>query len=71
MHIMMMSTLKMPIIDSPKEEMIIFISGFLEIILRGLRVLKSFKIERSIPKLMSITAVETMKKSSFDHELFK
>ncbi len=67
----MIKTLKIPIIDSAKEDMMIFISGFLEIILKGLRVLNNFKIERSIPKLISISAVPTMKKSSLDQELFK
>lgn len=71
MHMIMISTLKIPSIDSPKEEMMIFISGFLEMILNGLKVLNIFNIERSTPKLISMTAVHTMKKSSFDHELFK
>ena len=61
----------MPTIDYPSEEMIIFISGFLEMILRGLKVLKSFKMERSTPMVISMMAVETMKKSSFDHPFFK
>ena len=71
MHMIMINTFRIPNIDSPKEEMMIFMSGFLEIILSGLRVLNIFRIDRSTPKLMSITAVETIKKSSFDHEFFK
>ena len=71
MHKMIINTLKIPSIDSPKDEIIIFMSGFLEIILNGLNVLISFKIERSIPTLMSIIAVETMKKSNFDQEFFR
>ena len=64
-------TFNIPTIDYPSDEMIIFISGFLEMILKGLRVLKSFKIERSTPIVISIMAVETMKKSSLDHPFFK
>ena len=67
----MIRTFKIPSIDSPKEEIMIFISGFLEMILRGLRVLKSFNIERSIPRLISTTADETMKKSNFDQVLLR
>lgn len=66
-----MSTLRMPIMDSASEVMIIFISGFLEINLKGLRVLKSLRILRSIPKDMSMSAVITIKKSSFDQLSFK
>jgi len=71
MHMIIMRTLKIPSIDSPKDEIIIFISGFLEIILKGLKVLKSFKIERPIFIVMSITATITMKKSSLDQLLLR
>jgi hypothetical protein len=63
-----MITLNIPTIDSDREEIIIFISGFLDTILSGLRVLNSFNMAKLTPKLMSIIAVVTIKKSSFDHE---
>lgn len=66
---MIIRTLKIPSIDSPKEEIIIFISGFLDIILKGLKVLKILRIERPIFKVISITATTTIKKSSFDQLL--
>jgi hypothetical protein len=69
--IIIISTLNIPTIDYDKEEIMIFMSGFLDIIRNGLRVLNNFNIFKSIPKLISITAVDTMKKSSFDHESFK
>lgn len=68
---MIIRTLKIPSIDSPKEEIIIFISGFLDIILKGLKVLKSLRIERPIFKVISITATTTIKKSSFDQLLLR
>jgi hypothetical protein len=67
----MIRTLNIPTIDYDKEEIIIFISGFLDTILNGLRVLNNFNIFKSIPKLMSMIAVETIKKSSCDQESFK
>ena len=66
-----MRTLKIPSIDSPRDDIIIFISGFLEIILKGLRVLKSFRMDRPIFIVMSITATMTMKKSSLDQLLLR
>ena len=68
---MMINTLSIPTIDYPSDEMIIFMSGFLEMILKGLKVLKSFKMERSTPIVISMMAVETIKKSSLDHPFFK
>ncbi len=68
---MIINTLKIPIMDSPKEDMMIFMSGFLEMILKGLKVLKSFKIDKLTSKTISITAVQTIKKSNFDHELLR
>lgn len=70
-HIMMIRTLKIPSIDSPKDEIITFMSGFLEIILKGRKVLKSLRIERPMFMVISITAIITIKKSSFDQLLFK
>ena len=49
-----------------------FISGFLETILNGLKVLNSFRILKSTPlSVMSMIAVMTMKKSNLDHGSFK
>ncbi len=64
-------TFKIPRMDSANEAIMIFISGFLEMILKGRKVLNIFRIERSIPKLISMTAVTIMKKSSFDQLLFR
>lgn len=63
---MMIRTLKIPHIDSAKDEIIIFIYKFLEIILNGLKTLNIFRILRSASTNISISAVKTMKKSSFD-----
>ncbi len=68
---MIINMLKIPIMDSPKEDMIIFMSGFLEMILKGLKVLNSFKIDKLTSRTISIIAVQTMKKSNFDHELLR
>jgi len=70
-HIMIISTLKIPKTDSPKDEMMIFMSGFLDMILKGLKVLKSFRIDNPIFIVISITATTTMKKSSFDQLLLR
>ena len=71
MHMIIIKTLKIPIMDSPKEDMMIFMSGFLEMILKGLKVLKSFKIDKLTSKSISTMAVDTMKKSSLDHEFLR
>ncbi len=68
---MIINTLKIPSIDSANEEMIIFISGFLDIILRGLNVRNNFNIDKPMSIVMSITAVITMKKSNFDQLLLR
>lgn len=70
-HIIMISTLKIPSIDSPKEDIITFISGFLDMILKGLKVLNNLRIERPIFMVISMTATITIKKSSFDQLLLR
>ena len=68
----MIITLKIPNIDSPKDEIITFISGFLDTILRGLKVLKSLRILKSMPVIdISMMAVITMKKSSLCQGSFR
>ena len=65
----MIITLNIPNIDWANDAIITFISGFRDTILKGLKVLNNLSILRSIfPKLMSIIAVTTMKKSSWHHE---
>jgi hypothetical protein len=49
----------------------IFISGLREIILKGRKVRINFNIDKSTPRLISIMAVETMKKSNLDHEFLR
>jgi len=71
MHIIIIRTLNIPIIDYDRDDKMIFISGFRETILKGLKVLNSLSIFKSTPKLMSIIAVDTIKKSNFDQESFK
>ena len=70
-HITMISTLKIPSIDSPNEDIITFISGFLDMILKGLKVLNNLRIERPIFMVISMTATITIKKSSFDQLLLR
>ena len=70
-HIIMISTLKIPSIDSPKEDIITFISGFLDMILKGLKVLNILRIESPIFIVISMTATITIKKSSFDQLLLR
>lgn len=71
MHMIITRMFKIPTMDSARDEMMIFMSGLREIILRGRMVRNSLSIERLTLILMSTTEVITIKKSSLDHELFR
>lgn len=66
-QIIITTTLTIPHMECAKDEIITFISGFLDIILKGLKVLNNLKMPRlTLVEAMSTIAVTTIIKSRTD-----